>query len=373
LKDITVSNNDRLWFEKFSDHNLFCCSSFRLDTTLTQFIAKLDKVTILENLLKENYSNNLGGNMGKKKFHIGFMMLILMFIMSVNIVLRVANIEATIETRNFGHDDLLRSEVRGISDSVDRTLNQFKEENLWIREANVQLINLDEAGVANIQVDFALNSLKTDEMLELVIYGSDKQQNKEAVQRIKLDNSIMRQSVDLQLDMFSNYVFDIEGTTMETRRGVGVGELDLLDRIQSRFDGDVELEGNENYKRLMVRVNNETGMLSQSSFVEVYTEKGEFYVEKEYKKGSINENFALDELIVKVYLDGKLIKELTDENSWSHIDNEEGENRYYFKGDMDLGDINGSESLSATVYAVDGYGRVYDFSLFTEMHIELDN
>lgn len=262
----------------------------------------------------------------------------------------------------------LRHEMRSLSRAVDQTVDKVEKEKLWIRDTDIELIRVDDTGSALIRSEFAINEVKDGETLQLVVYGYDKSSKLETVKRVDVDASKMRHMIDLSLNLYGNYTFELEGTHAGIIRSSSIGELSLMDRMNDRIDGHVDFEQNPNYARLTVSVHNDLQLLEETMMREVTLYDDDFVVVNGSGTKTGHGKLMFTDLDVKVYLNDTLLADLNSEGSWTKTYVDEDYKSYHFKASLDMDLLKETDEIRAVLHGTDGYGIQYNMPL----HIDLD-
>ncbi|WP_096201459.1 hypothetical protein [Bacillus sp. FJAT-45350] len=272
-------------------------------------------------------------------FSAAIMVLIILNIASFNkindIQQRMHNISnLQYEVQNINHS------VQGINTEVQMTMDEILEEQLWVREKNYQITNVNlEEDQIDVLIEWSLRELMADEQLSMLYREED---DREWTELQVTNTNGLNYSLEYRLPLKGNYETQVMATSKVSKRSEKLLDLRFKEQLDSRImtHADVQNHGNQE-----ISVN-----------IDIHNRlENEFIVKN-------SNDFKMKSANAFLYIDGTLAQELDLLQQNQNFHSDSYSESIYYHDFIKLENQNGvdMENIELRVIITDNLGMKYE-------------
>lgn len=227
--------------------------------------------------------------------------------------------------------------VQQISSRVDLKLDEFLQEQLWIREKDFEIINIDiPANQIEVALDWSLRELSDDESLSF-LYREEKEQ--EWTELEVSSTGHLSYSLSLMIPLRGNYETQLLATSAGGKRSETLFPLHFQEQLETRIQTYATIHQMDN-RHFDIHV--------------------DIYNSLENELSNNNEGFKIKSAKAFLYEAGEVRKEinLLEEHSYFHSDGYR--ENFSYHGTITLEEQVNSSDVELIVIIEDNYGFIFE-------------
>ncbi len=230
--------------------------------------------------------------MGETKFQrvvvVFFVVVLALIFISTRSIIR-SNERVLSETRQLRSE--FRNEIRGVENSVERSLEAFEKENLWYRTSDFEIETTDQNFEdATITYELELNEYDINDHVYLVL--TNEKTKETMTYEFERNGTSLSFTAEMELATKYNYEAEIIRETGSVRKSYIARGIYLAEYISEMLDIDIDFEGGS--------YNHTNGTGSTSFNVYVYKEN--------YNKYFKNFKFDIASIEADIYINKELVE-----------------------------------------------------------------